>query len=141
MMRLNKLDRLSLETLSSQVLEFEGKARADPIGAPFRCFLPRKLLLFPANVIPDWKVIAGYKHCSLFCLIDSDERRRFYNIDTRSFQGLPKRILLLARWRHFFVYVCLLEVHPMYIVDSSTYFVGESTCTPAFFSYISNIYC
>jgi hypothetical protein len=28
-----------LETLSSQVLEFEGKARANPIGAPFRCFL------------------------------------------------------------------------------------------------------
>jgi hypothetical protein len=28
-----------LETLSSQVLEFEGKARANPIGALFRCFL------------------------------------------------------------------------------------------------------
>jgi len=33
------LDCLSLETLSSQVLEFEGKARANPIGAPYRCFL------------------------------------------------------------------------------------------------------
>jgi hypothetical protein len=30
---------LSLETLSSQVLEFEGKARVNPIGASFRCFL------------------------------------------------------------------------------------------------------
>jgi hypothetical protein len=30
---------LSFQTLSSQVLEFEGKARANPIGAPFRCFL------------------------------------------------------------------------------------------------------
>jgi hypothetical protein len=30
---------LSLETLSSQVLEFEDKARANPIGVPFRCFL------------------------------------------------------------------------------------------------------
>jgi hypothetical protein len=39
MMRPNKLERLSLETLSSQVLEFEGKARANPIEAPFRCFL------------------------------------------------------------------------------------------------------
>jgi hypothetical protein len=29
----------SLETLSSQVLELKGKARANPIGAPFRCFL------------------------------------------------------------------------------------------------------
>jgi hypothetical protein len=39
MTRPNKVDRLSLETLSNQVLEFEGKARANPIGAPFRCFL------------------------------------------------------------------------------------------------------
>jgi hypothetical protein len=35
----SKAEHLSLETLSSQVLEFEGKARANPIGAPFRCFL------------------------------------------------------------------------------------------------------
>jgi hypothetical protein len=35
MTRPNKLEHLSLETLSSQVLEFEGKARANPIGAPF----------------------------------------------------------------------------------------------------------
>jgi hypothetical protein len=38
-MRPNKIEGLTLETLSSQVLEFEGKARANPIGAPFRCFL------------------------------------------------------------------------------------------------------
>ncbi len=38
-MRLNKLESLALETLSSQVLEFQGKARANPIRAPFRCFL------------------------------------------------------------------------------------------------------
>jgi hypothetical protein len=38
MTRPNKLEDLSLETLSSQVLELEGKARANPIGAPFRCF-------------------------------------------------------------------------------------------------------
>ncbi len=30
---------LSLETLSSRVLEFEGKARANPIIGPLRCFL------------------------------------------------------------------------------------------------------
>jgi hypothetical protein len=30
---------LPLETLSSWVLEFEGKARANPIRGPFRCFL------------------------------------------------------------------------------------------------------
>jgi hypothetical protein len=38
-MRPNKLKRLSLETLSSKVLKFEDKARANAIGAPFRCFL------------------------------------------------------------------------------------------------------
>ncbi len=31
MMRPNKLERLSLETLSSHVLEFKGKARANPM--------------------------------------------------------------------------------------------------------------
>jgi hypothetical protein len=36
--RLNKLECFSLETLSSQVLEFEGKARDNPTGVPFRCF-------------------------------------------------------------------------------------------------------
>jgi len=39
MMRPNKLEGLPLVTLSNQVLEFEGKARVNPIGAPFRCFL------------------------------------------------------------------------------------------------------
>ncbi len=39
MMRPDKLERFSLEILSSQVLEIEGKARANPIGALFRCFL------------------------------------------------------------------------------------------------------
>jgi hypothetical protein len=38
-MRPNKLESLPLETLSSQVLEFEGKVRANPIEGPFRCFL------------------------------------------------------------------------------------------------------
>jgi hypothetical protein len=39
MARPNKLEGLSLETLSSQVLEFEGKAKDNPIVVPFRCFL------------------------------------------------------------------------------------------------------
>jgi hypothetical protein len=43
-----------------------------------------KLLVFPANVILDWKDIASYKNSSLFGLIDSDEGKKFYNIDTRS---------------------------------------------------------
>ncbi len=45
MTRPNKLDRSSLETLSSQVLEFEAKARANPIGAPLRASFLGKLLV------------------------------------------------------------------------------------------------
>ena len=78
MTRPNELECLSLETLSSQVLELE--ARANPIGAPFRCFL----LVLPANVRLDWKVIARYKHPSLFGLVVSNEGKKFYNIDTLS---------------------------------------------------------
>ncbi len=42
-----------------------------------------KLLVCPVNVRLDWKVIASYKHSSLFGLIDSDKGKKFYNIDTR----------------------------------------------------------
>jgi hypothetical protein len=69
-----------LETLSSRVLEFEGKARANPIGGPFRCFLLGQVL--PTNVRLDWKVIARYKHSSLFGLVFYNEEKKFYNIDT-----------------------------------------------------------
>jgi flagellar biosynthesis protein FliQ len=43
-----------------------------------------KLLVLPANVTLDWKVIARYKHSSLFGLIISNEDKKFYNIDTWS---------------------------------------------------------
>jgi len=39
MMMPNKLEGLPLETLSGQVLQIEGMARANPIGGPFRSFL------------------------------------------------------------------------------------------------------
>ncbi len=39
--------------------------------------------MLPANVRLDWKVIAWYKHSSLFGLIISNEGKMFYNIDTR----------------------------------------------------------
>jgi len=42
-----------------------------------------KLLVFLANVRLDWKMIASNKHFSLFGLIDSDEGKKVYNIDTR----------------------------------------------------------
>ncbi len=81
-MRPNKLAGLALETLSSQVLEFEGKARANPIIAPLSAFFLGKLLVLPANVRLDWKVIARCKHSSLFGLIISNEGKKIYNIDT-----------------------------------------------------------
>jgi hypothetical protein len=43
-----------------------------------------KLLVFPANVRQDWKVIASYKNSSLIGLIDRDEGKKFYNVDTRA---------------------------------------------------------
>ncbi len=39
-----------------------------------------KLLVLPANVRLDGKVIARYKHSSLFGLIVSNEGKMFYNI-------------------------------------------------------------
>ncbi len=52
MTRPNKLEDLSLETLSSQVLEFEGKARANPIGVLSDATFLGKLLVLPASVRP-----------------------------------------------------------------------------------------
>jgi hypothetical protein len=72
MMRPNKLK--SLETLFSQVLEFECKARARLEHVSDASFLG-KLLVFPPNVRLDWKVIANYKHYGLFDHGISDEER------------------------------------------------------------------
>ncbi len=99
-MRPNKLEQLSVETLSSQVLEFEGKARANPIHLSDASFLD-KLLVFPANFRLDWKVIASYKHSSLFGLIDSDEGKKFYDIDKgcqccKTIYGRNLRIFVLS---------------------------------------------
>jgi hypothetical protein len=82
MMRPNKLEHLSLETLSSQVLEFEGKARANPIGAPFR-FLG-KLLVFPENVRLNWKGIASTNTLAYSASLTVTKEKSFYNIDTGS---------------------------------------------------------
>jgi hypothetical protein len=42
-----------------------------------------KLLVLPANVRLDWKVIARYKHSSLLGLVFCNEEKKFYNIVTR----------------------------------------------------------
>jgi len=65
-----------LETLSHWVLEFEGKARANPIGGTFRCFsVLGSSLCYQQNVRLDWKLIARYKHSSLFGLIVCNEKK------------------------------------------------------------------
>ncbi len=46
-----------------------------------------KLLMLPANVRLDWKVIARYKHSSLFGLVISNKEKKFYYIDTRAAKG------------------------------------------------------
>ncbi len=50
-----------------------------------------KVLMLPANVRLDWKVIARYKHSSLFDLLVSSEEKKLYNIDTRltNIGGVP----------------------------------------------------
>jgi hypothetical protein len=62
-----------------------------------------KLLVLPANVRLDWKVIARYKHSSLFGLIISNEEKKFYNIDTRTFntEEVP-RVISTTRSSLFF---------------------------------------
>jgi hypothetical protein len=40
--------------------------------------------VLPANVRLEWKVIARYKHSSLFGLVISNIEKKFYNIDTWS---------------------------------------------------------
>jgi hypothetical protein len=57
MARPNKLEGLPLVTLSRRVLEFEGKARANPIGGISDASFLGKLLVLPANVRLDWKVL------------------------------------------------------------------------------------
>jgi hypothetical protein len=83
MTRHYKLEGLSLETLSSKVLEFEGKARANPkLERRSDASFLGKLLVLPANVRLDWKVIARCKHSILFGLVVSSKGKKFYEIDT-----------------------------------------------------------
>jgi hypothetical protein len=82
-MRPNKLEGLPLETLSSQVLEFEGRPEPTQLETLSDASFLGKLLVLPANIRLDWKVVARYKHSSLFGLIISNEGKKIYNIDTR----------------------------------------------------------
>ncbi len=82
MTRPNKLKGLPLETLSSLVLEFEGKAWANLSEDLSDASFLDELRVLPANVRLDWKVMAKYKHSSLFGLIFCNEEKNFYNIAT-----------------------------------------------------------
>ncbi len=82
-MRPYKLEQLSLETFSSQVLNLRARPEPTQLEHLSDVSFLDKLLVFPTNVKLDWKVIASYKHSSLFGLIDSDEGKKFYKIDTR----------------------------------------------------------
>jgi hypothetical protein len=85
-MRPNKLEGLRLETLSSPFPVRSYNLRARPEQTQLEGLLDAsflgKLLVLPANVRLDWKVIARYKHSSLFGLVTSDEEKKFNNIDT-----------------------------------------------------------
>ncbi len=50
-----------------------------------------KLLVLPAKVRLDWKVIARYKQSSLFGLVVSNEGKMFYNFDPQVYWKLPVR--------------------------------------------------
>jgi hypothetical protein len=82
-MRPNKLEGLSSETLSSQVLEFEGKPVPTQLEHLSDASFLGKLLVLPSNVRLDWKVFDVYKHSSLFGLVVSNKEKKFFNIDTR----------------------------------------------------------
>jgi len=56
-----------------------------------------KLLMLPANVRPGWKVIARYKHSSLFGLVICNEEKMFYNIDTRLLLVIVKYLISINK--------------------------------------------
>ena len=82
MTRPNKLEGLSLETLSSQVLEYEARPEPTQLEHLSDASFLGKLLVLLATVRLDWKVITRYKHSSLFGFVVSNKGKMLYNIDT-----------------------------------------------------------
>ncbi len=79
----NKPEHLSLETLSSQVLELRARPKPTQLEHISDASFLGKLLVTPANVRLDGKVIDRYKYSSLFGLVFCNEEKKFYNIDSR----------------------------------------------------------
>ncbi len=73
--RQNKPEGLPLVTLSSLVLELEGKAKQTQLEDLSNAPLLGKLLVLPTNVRLDWKVFARCKHFSLFGLVSNEEKK------------------------------------------------------------------
>ena len=89
MTRPNKQEGLSLETLSSQTLEFMARPEPTQLEDLSDASSLSKILVLQANVRLDWKVIARYKHSSLIFRSVSDEQKSFI----RSTPGLsPLRL-------------------------------------------------
>jgi hypothetical protein len=74
----NKLEHLSLETLSSQVLKFEGRPEPTQLKHISDASFLGKFFVLPANGTRGWKVIASYKQSCLFGLVISDEWKKSF---------------------------------------------------------------
>ncbi len=79
----------------------------------------------PANVRLDWKVIATYKHSSLFGLIDRDERKKFYDIDTwgKMLQNFFPSLVMTRPNKLECLYLAIT-------LESSLTFAGNTTSLP-----------
>jgi hypothetical protein len=60
-----------------------------------------KLPVLPAKARLDWKVIARYKHSSLFGLAISNDGNKFYNIDLQESNFTRTEALLSRKVIHF----------------------------------------
>jgi hypothetical protein len=83
MIKPNKLEHLSLETNSSQVLNLRARPEPTQLEHLSDASILGKILVCPPNVILDWKVIASYKHSCLFYCSNDKRKKGFYDIDTR----------------------------------------------------------
>jgi hypothetical protein len=90
-MRPNKLEHLSLETFSSQAWNLSARPEPTQLLCLSEASFLGKLLVLPANVRLNWKVIARYEHPSLFGLVISNEEKKFYNIGPRINQTYNKQ--------------------------------------------------
>ncbi len=80
MMRPNKLEYLSLETISSQASNLRARPEPTQLEHLSDASFLGKLLVFTPNVRLDWKVIASYKHSSLFGHNVSEEEKSFITL-------------------------------------------------------------